>query len=169
MAYTASFGKIMECSFLNIESLSQTIAFGHYLGKKAQPGFVYCLDGDLGAGKTTLTQAIAAGLKLEDGSYISSPSFAIMHEYPGEIPLYHMDFYRLHDADDVVALGFDEYFYRQGLTVIEWSKRAPEILPEQMLSINISLTHNNSRTLKLCATSDYLPLLKGIQAHFSPN
>jgi tRNA threonylcarbamoyladenosine biosynthesis protein TsaE len=166
MAYNAVFDEIMECSSFNIESLDQTTAIGRFLGAKAQPGFVYCLDGDLGAGKTTLTQAIAAGLKLDDGNYISSPSFAIMHEYPGDIPLYHMDFYRLHDADDVVALGFDEYFYKQGLTVIEWSKRAPEILPEQMLSITITLTHN-SRTLKICATSQYLPLLKDIQAQFA--
>ena len=167
MAYIAPFGGIMECSCLNIKTLSQTIALGRYLGEKAQPGFVYCLDGDLGAGKTTLTQAIAAALKLEDGSYISSPSFAIMHEYLGEIPLYHMDFYRLHDADDVIALGFDEYFYRQGLTVIEWSKRAPDILPEHMLSINITLNRDNSRLFKLCATSQYLPLLEDIRARFS--
>ncbi|PHR26954.1 MAG: tRNA (adenosine(37)-N6)-threonylcarbamoyltransferase complex ATPase subunit type 1 TsaE [Desulfotalea sp.] len=156
----------MESYTFTAHSLEQTQKFGHLLGAYAKPDFVYCLDGDLGAGKTTLTQAIAGGLDLDDGEYISSPSFAIMHEYPGSVPLYHMDFYRLYGADDVLALGFDEYFFKKGLTVIEWSQRAPEILPEELLTVEITRVSDNSRFFALHATPLYIPLLQKISTHF---
>ena len=158
----------MESYIFKLQSLSETQDFGHLLGLHAKPGFVYCLDGDLGAGKTTLTQAIATGLNLSDGEYISSPSFAIMHEYFGKIPLYHMDFYRLYSSDDVLALGFDEYFYKKGLTVIEWSKRAADILPDDILAIDIQLAEDNTRTIKLQWTAIYNSLLKEISKNFPP-
>lgn len=169
MAYIPSFYLIMETYTLQSTSLTETQNFGNLLGRHARAGFVYCLDGDLGAGKTTLTQAIAQGLNLTDGEYISSPSFAIMHEYHGEIPLYHMDFYRLHSSDDVLALGFDEYFYKKGLTVIEWSKRATDILPDDRLTINIQLEDDKTRIIKLQASSIYHSLLKKISNTFPPN
>lgn len=156
----------MKSYIYKLKSLTDTQKFGYLLGAYAQAGFIYCLDGDLGAGKTTLTQAIAAGLNLSDGDYISSPSFAIMHEYQGEIPLYHMDFYRLHGADDVLALGFDEYFYKKGLTVIEWSKRATDILPDDILTIDIQMAEDNSRTIHLQSTSLYNSLLAEISKKF---
>lgn len=158
----------MESYLFKLKNLSDTEKLGELLGRTCRPGFVYCLDGDLGAGKTTLTQSIAQGLNLVDGQYISSPSFAVMHEYLGEIPLYHMDFYRLHGADDVLSLGFDEYFYKDGLTVIEWSERATDILPEDILTIKISITEDNGRCFKLEATKKYLDLLHAIQ-HTFPN
>lgn len=156
----------MEKYTFKVSALSETQRFGNLLAHQAKPGFVYCLDGDLGAGKTALTQAIARGLTLKDGEYISSPSFAILHEYQGDIPLYHMDFYRLHGADDVLALGFDEYFYRKGLTVIEWSKRATEILPEERFTIDITLTADHFRVFTLHAASLYISLLQEIQKKF---
>jgi len=158
----------MESYIFKSKSLTDTQKFGHLLGVYAKAGFVYCLDGDLGAGKTTLTQAIATGLNLSDGEYISSPSFAIMHEYQGEIPLYHMDFYRLYGADDVLALGFDEYFYKKGLTVIEWSKRATDILPDELLTIDIQLEEDNSRIIHLQSTPLYNSLLAEISKKFPP-
>ena len=158
----------MESYTFKSKSLTDTKNFGHTLGLHARAGFVYCLDGDLGAGKTTLTQAIATGLNLSDGEYISSPSFAIMHEYHGEIPLYHMDFYRLYSSDDVLALGFDEYFYKKGLTVIEWSKRATDILPDEILAIDIQLAEDNTRTIKLQSSPMYNALLKEISKKFPP-
>lgn len=156
----------METYIFKVTTLSETQRFGHLLGVQAKPGFVYCLDGDLGAGKTTLTQAIAGGLDLTDGQYISSPSFAILHEYQGTVPLYHMDFYRLYEADDVLALGFDEYFYKKGLTVIEWSKRATEILPQERFTVDISLLADGSRVFTLRATLLYIALLQEIQKRF---
>lgn len=159
----------MESYSFTLTSLAETQKFGHLLGTHAKPGFVYCLDGDLGAGKTTLTQAIATGLDLSDGDYISSPSFAIMHEYHGTIPLYHMDFYRLYGADDVIALGFDEYFYKKGLTVIEWSKRATDILPDELFTIDIQIASDKSRIITLKASPLYIPLLTEISRNFSGN
>jgi tRNA threonylcarbamoyladenosine biosynthesis protein TsaE len=87
-----------------LPTLADTLALGRLLGQSARPGDVICLDGDLGAGKTTLTQAIALGLEVPVNDYVTSPSFAILHEYQGRIPLYHMDFYRLTGAADVQDL-----------------------------------------------------------------
>ena len=140
---------------LHLRSLTATEVFGLYLGQNANPGDIICLDGDLGAGKTTLTQAIARGLAVDNNCYVTSPSFAIMHEYPGRIPLFHMDFYRLQDAAEVEDLGFDEYFYMSGLTVIEWSERAAEILPEKRLSLKIILNNDDSRTIVLEPGTEY--------------
>ncbi len=122
-----------------LESLEETHNFGFRLGQLASAGDVICLDGDLGAGKTALTQSIARGLEVPGSCYVTSPSFAILHEYPGRIPLYHMDFYRLSDCSEILDLGFEEYFYGPGLTVIEWSKRALEILPTDRLTLHLHI------------------------------
>ncbi len=103
------------------------------LGSLCRAGDIVCLEGELGAGKTTLTQALARGAGIDDQEYVSSPTFAYMNEYKGIIPLYHMDFYRLESSDDVLELGLDEYFYRSGITVIEWPERATEAIPETCL------------------------------------
>ena len=109
------------------------------------PGDIICLDGDLGAGKTTLTQAIAKGLEVPETCYVTSPSFAILHEYPGRMPLYHMDFYRLQDSLEIEDLGFEEYFYLSGLTVIEWSQRGEGLLPEHCLYLRLETVGDCSR------------------------
>ncbi len=136
-----------ECS-IYLKSLTETRCLGKRLGELAQPGDVICLDGDLGAGKTTLTQAIASGLEVPASCYVTSPSFAILHEYMGRIPLYHMDFYRLHDSSEVAELGFEEYFYLSGLTVIEWSERGRELLPEECLQLRLESTGDDSRLVR---------------------
>lgn len=120
-----------------LHDVNETETLGRLLGAAAEAGDVLCLDGDLGAGKTTLTQAIARGLEVPAACYVTSPSFAVFQEYPGRLPLYHMDFYRLRGEDDVLDLGLEEYLYGSGLTVIEWSQRAPGILPEERLTLQI--------------------------------
>lgn len=135
---------------MHIKTLEAMNRFGMLLGRHAQSGQVLCLDGDLGAGKTTLTQAIARGLGIPEDCYVTSPSFAIMHEYTGgRLPMYHMDFYRLHDSSEIIDLGFEEYFYGSGLSVIEWSERAADILPDDCLRIYISVDNLNGRKLKI--------------------
>ncbi len=136
---------MMENLSINLKSPEITAAFGISLGRHVEAGDVICLDGDLGSGKTTLTQAIAKGLEIPPEYYVTSPSFNIFHEYPGRIPLYHMDFYRLHSSEDVVAIGLDEYFYQDGLCVIEWSEKALDILPEDRLSIKLNTICENAR------------------------
>jgi len=128
-----------------LKTLADTLAFGRFLGQFAQPGDVICLDGDLGAGKTTLTQAIAAGLGVPAEEYVTSPSFAIFHEYQGRLPLYHMDFYRLTDAAEVADLGLDEYFSLSGLTVLEWCERAEGLVPATRLKLTLTLEADGAR------------------------
>lgn len=134
----------MDTFEILLKSLSDTEKLGRFLGETAQAGETICLDGDLGAGKTTLSQAIARGLEVPENCYVTSPSFSILHEYEGRLPMYHMDFYRLQDSIEVLDLGFEEYFYMSGLTVIEWSMRAAAVLPEQRISLEI-LRHDNEQ------------------------
>lgn len=130
-----------------LKTLADTLAFGRLLGQAARPGDVICLDGDLGAGKTTLTQAIARGLEVPADEYVTSPSFAILHEYQGRMPLYHMDFYRLTDAADIEDLGLDEYLFLSGLAVLEWCERAGDLVPATRLKITMTTLPDESRLL----------------------
>ncbi len=156
----------MDSVTIHLKNLLDTEKLGRLLGEMAGPGEVICLDGDLGAGKTALSQAIAKGLKVPENCYVTSPSFAILHEYEGRIPMYHMDFYRLHDVGEVIDLGFEEYFYLSGLTVIEWSKRALEILPEERLSLEILQDQDEMRTVIIQATDIYRKRLLNILPEF---
>lgn len=130
--------KIIQRSF-DINILDETKKLGLILGQIANPGDVICLEGDLGAGKTTLTQSIAIGVGVGREQYVTSPSFAILHEYLGRIPFFHMDFYRLGGEDEVIDLGFEDYFYAEGLTVIEWPSRAYDVIPEGSLWLTMNV------------------------------
>lgn len=147
---------------VQLTTLAETEILGRLLGNLVRPGDVLCLNGDLGAGKTALSQAIARGLGVPEDCYVTSPSFAIMHEYQGRMPMYHMDFYRLQDASEVEDLGFEEYFYLEGVTVIEWSDRAIEILPKERMIISMELNSDLSRTVILQGSAGYTELLQRI-------
>lgn len=156
----------MDTIQIQINNLDDTLKLGTLLGRLAGPGDVICLDGDLGAGKTALSQAIARGLGVPETCYVTSPSFAILHEYQGRIPMYHMDFYRLQDSGEVEDLGFDEYFYLAGLTVIEWSIRAVDLLPDERLILVITQSDDLSRTVTLKGTQKYSDVLRRISREF---
>ncbi len=128
----------------------QTQALGRIIGQNARPGDVYLLMGKLGAGKTCLTQGIAWGLGVKE--YAMSPSFIIMREYHGRLPVYHMDFYRLDNVNEVVALGMDEYFYGQGVSIVEWPERALDELPVERLNISIEHGTQDTRRFRLDAS-----------------
>lgn len=130
-------------------SLEDTEAFGRLVGSMCGAGDIVCLGGDLGAGKTTLAQAIARGAGVAGDEYVTSPTFAIMHEYHGTIPLYHMDFYRLGSADEVIELGLDEYFFGDGLSLVEWFELADDIIPDSRLSIHLSFIGESARQIHL--------------------
>lgn len=149
-----------------LKTLKDTRKLGLLLGSHANPGDIICLDGDLGAGKTTLSQAIAAGLEIPPDCYVTSPSFAILHEYTGRMVMYHMDFYRLESSEEVEDLGFEEYFYLEGLTVIEWANRAVDILPKERMSFTLSLKADLSRAVTLTAPSKFKELFDRIQKEF---
>ena len=130
-------------------SLSTTLEVGKKLGSLCEPGDVICLGGELGSGKTTLAQAIAEGAGVDEREYVNSPTFAVLHEYDGRIPIYHMDFYRLGSSDDVLALGLDEYLCGDGLALVEWFERAEEVLPDSLLTVHLSFVNTNSRVISL--------------------
>ncbi len=134
-----------------LPTLEETQRFGRKLGGLALAGDVVALEGDLGAGKTTLTQAIGHGLEVPKSCYITSPTFSLLHEYPGRIPLYHMDLYRLADPEELEYLGFEEYFYGEGLTVIEWPDRLGDFMPDERLEVHLEFTGPDSRKATLTA------------------
>ena len=139
----------MNTAYIRLATLQETAEFGCQLARLAKAGDVICLDGDLGAGKTALTQQIAKGLEVPSTCYVTSPSFTIMQEYPGRIPLYHMDFYRLSDESEVADLGFEEFFYLSGLTVIEWSVRAGTLIPDTRLSLKMTIDDDLARNVAI--------------------
>jgi tRNA threonylcarbamoyladenosine biosynthesis protein TsaE len=127
-------------------SPEQTRKLGQRLGELAQPGDVVLLVGSLGAGKTCLTQGIAWGLGVVD--YTTSPSFVLMREYRGRLPLYHIDLYRLERVAEVADLGLDDYLYGRGMCVVEWADRALSLMPPEHLLIE--LTYLSPRRRRLC-------------------
>ena len=117
-------------------SSKETFQLGELLGKQAQSGEIYTLIGDLGTGKTVLTQGIAKGLGIEEP--ISSPTFTIVQIYEqGRIPFYHFDVYRIGDIEEMEEIGYEDYFYGQGLVMIEWANLIKEILPKHYKEIRI--------------------------------
>jgi len=122
---------------LRIASEKETEQFGASIGRAAEPGMVIALIGDLGTGKTTLTKAIAGGLGVTET--VTSPTFNIIREYrSGRIPLYHFDVYRIADPEEMYELGYEEYFYGDGICVVEWADLIEELLPEDAVIIRIS-------------------------------
>ena len=121
-----------------IESFSpeDTLELGRKMGREAQPGDVYTLIGDLGVGKTVFTQGIADGLEIEDS--ICSPTFTIVQVYEeGRMPIYHFDVYRIGDIEEMDEIGYEDYFYGDGLCMIEWANLIEEILPERRKEVTI--------------------------------
>ena len=132
----------------DVPDLAATDTFGHQLAKLLFPGAVVALIGPLGAGKTHLVRAIAEGLG-SDGRRVSSPTFALVHEYPGRTPVYHFDAYRLPDEAAFVDLGVDEYFAGAGVCLIEWADRVESVLPAEHLRITIIPTGETSRRFEV--------------------
>lgn len=114
----------------------ETFELGYELGKNAKAGEIYRLEGDLGVGKTVFTQGFAKGLGIEEP--INSPTFTIVQEYnEGRIPLYHFDVYRIADVDEMDEIGYEEYFFSDGVCLIEWASLVEEIMPEDAIYISI--------------------------------
>ncbi|PLR82245.1 MULTISPECIES: tRNA (adenosine(37)-N6)-threonylcarbamoyltransferase complex ATPase subunit type 1 TsaE [Bacillus] len=130
--------------FLSVKP-EDTAEFSKQLGGLLQPGDVIALEGDLGAGKTTFTKGLASGLGIT--RTVNSPTFTIIKEYQGRIPLYHMDVYRV--ENEFEDLGFDEYFEGDGVTVVEWAHLIRDQLPEEMLTIFLYHVGNNERRIVL--------------------
>lgn len=121
---------------IETNTAKETFDFGKSLGQQAKPGTVYTLIGDLGVGKTVLTQGLAKGLDILEP--ISSPTFTIVQVYEeGRLPLYHFDVYRIGDVEEMEEIGYEDYFYGEGVSLIEWANLIEEILPQQYTEIKI--------------------------------
>jgi len=131
------------------KSTSETIRLGKKIGKLLTAGDVVALVGELGAGKTQFIKGLAAGVGMGNPTYISSPSFTLINEYPGKIPFYHVDLFRLAREKDAEDLGLEDYFQGGGITAIEWADKIPSLLPKEMLFIHIAYTGKNKRSLEI--------------------
>ena len=117
-------------------SEKETFELGKNLGEQAKAGQIFCLNGDLGVGKTVFTQGFAKGLGIEEN--VNSPTFTIIQVYAeGRIPLYHFDVYRIGDPEEMYEIGYEEYFFGEGVCLIEWSKLIEELIPEEAINIEI--------------------------------
>ena len=126
-----------------------TMEIAENLESEKFPNMIICLMGDLGSGKTVFTKGFAHAMGIEE---VTSPTFTIIKEYNGELPLYHMDVYRLEDANE--DIGIEEYFEKGGVTIIEWSDIIKDILPKERLDIKIKIVDENTRVLVLTPYGD---------------
>jgi tRNA threonylcarbamoyladenosine biosynthesis protein TsaE len=133
------------------ESPEQTQSLAERLGRLLQPGDVIALVGALGSGKTLFSQGLARGLEVPETFYITSPTFPIINEYPGRIPFYHLDLYRVDSAAEFTELGIEEILYGQGTVAIEWAERLGDNLPEERLEVHLAFHDETSRSITFSA------------------
>ncbi|KMT23349.1 tRNA (adenosine(37)-N6)-threonylcarbamoyltransferase complex ATPase subunit type 1 TsaE [Clostridium cylindrosporum] len=138
---------------IRTNSVEETIELGEKIGLSLKVGDVVTLNGDLGAGKTHFTKGIAKGLDVDD--YVTSPTFTIVNEYSGRIPLYHFDVYRIEDIYEMYEIGFEEYLYGQGVCIIEWSEVVKELLPKNTIDIVIKRIDENTRDIEIKSDREF--------------
>ena len=147
---TVRLGPIRNCAMATFisNSVAETEAIGRRLAKDLNPGSVLALQGELGTGKTQFTKGLVAGLGA--AAAVTSPTFTIVHEYPGgRLPVYHFDFFRLEDKSSIARLGLDDYFFGDGVSVIEWADRFSEFVPEQARWVSFEIESETRRVIKV--------------------
>jgi len=144
-------------------SVASTLKIGRVISRQLQPGDIVLLSGCLGAGKTVLAKGIAQGLGISKDQVIS-PSFVLLRVHKGRHFLHHFDFYRLKTPADILSLGYEEYFYSEGITIIEWPERLKFLLPKEFLKIKLFTKAANQRCLKFIARGPrYKRMLRSIK------
>jgi tRNA threonylcarbamoyladenosine biosynthesis protein TsaE len=138
-----------KSTILYTSSPEETIQLGQFIGENLKRGSVIGLCGELGTGKTHLTKGLARGLGVDQRYYVTSPSFTLINEYSGRIPLTHIDLYRLEEMDQMEELGYEEYFYGDGVTVIEWAEKILPFLPEKRLMVELNHVCENRRKFRI--------------------
>lgn len=131
------------------KSADETRAIGAGIGRRLRAGTVVALRGDLGSGKTCMVQGIAAGLGVAPTACVNSPTFVLINEYDGPIPLYHFDLYRLADGNELIDLGWDDYLDSRGVIAIEWAERMGSLLPPDHIGISLEVTGKTSRRISI--------------------
>jgi len=134
-------------------SPKETFELGKKIGLEAKAGEIICLDGDLGVGKTVFTQGFAKGLGIDEA--VNSPTFTIIQEYDeGRLPLYHFDVYRIGDPEEMYEIGYEDYFYGQGVCLIEWAKLIEELIPDEAKIVLIEKDLENGLDYRKITVSD---------------
>lgn len=131
------------------KSEQETVQLGEKIAKQLKPGELVALSGDLGAGKTTLVKGIAKGLGVKNYKYVNSPSFVLVKEYKGKIPLFHFDIYRLNNLKNIEDIGYEDYLGRGGVVVIEWAKKMGRILPKGHIEISLKIKSPSERIINI--------------------
>lgn len=151
--------------YFDVNSVEATTTIGFNLGKLLNSGDIICLTGDLGTGKTHITKGIAKGLNIDD--HITSPTFTIVNEYDtGRLKLFHFDVYRVNDPDEIYAIGFDDYIFSDGVSIIEWANYIEEILPKEYVHIDIKkdlATDESFRRISIKAYGDRYNYIKELK------
>ena len=148
---------------INVSDLAGTEAFGRRLADHLFTGAVVALIGPLGAGKTHLVRAIALGLGVPNSRVVTSPTFVLIQEYAGRLPIYHFDAYRLRNSGEFVDLGAHEYFEGRGVCLVEWADRVEDVLPQEHLRITLQIIGETARRIILEGRgSRYLDLVKSV-------
>ena len=146
-------------------SEDETIALGGILGSLLQAGDFIALTGELGSGKTSFVRGVAAGLAVDPATRITSPTYSLLHIYTGRLSLYHFDLYRLAGDADVEELGFAEFFFGDGVSLVEWADRLQEEMPAECLTITFLYVGDDERRIVFTAAGDrYEQLLKNLFA-----
>ena len=136
------------------ESPAATFRVGAILGELLETGDIVALTGELGAGKTCLTQGIARGLGIPESYPITSPTFTLANEYPGRLNLIHLDVYRLSGSQDLQDLGYEEFFFGRGVTVIEWAEKIGDVIPDQSIWVAMAYVDRNRRSIEISGRQD---------------
>ena len=130
-----------------------TIELAQKLSKYLKPGDIVCLFGELGTGKTTFVKGLAKGLKVKPQK-VHSPTFTLLNIYDGKLPLYHFDLYRIEDIKELGAIGYEEFFYGEGVAVVEWAERLKELMPQEYFKVEIEHRQENERLIRLSACGE---------------
>ena len=149
---------------ITTRSIGETQDLSQKLGGLVKQPLIIALRGDLGSGKTAFVQGLARGLEVPDGYYITSPTFTLINEYPGRLPLVHVDLYRLEKIDDLEDLGLDELLYDQAVIAIEWSEKLTGRQPAGQLQVTMKIVDDECRELTLNATGhDEVNLIRALE------
>jgi len=135
------------------KSVGETMKIGAKFAKGLKRGDCVALIGDLGAGKTVFTKGVAKGLGVKNARYVNSPTFVIIKEYEGRFPLYHFDLYRLDGHSGFDDMNYEEYFYGDGVTVIEWADKIMGLLPERYIEVKLTVVDENKRRIEIHLSS----------------
>ena len=130
-------------------SAGETIKLGQELARGLSRGDIIALYGDLGSGKTTFAKGIGMGLGVKDARHINSPTFVLIREYEGRLPLYHMDLYRLDNLRDIEDIGVEEYVYGDGVSIIEWAEKLGPLLPKKIISVRFAIKGEDKREVRI--------------------